>query len=377
VLKEGFEDPFFRKYFRNKSGNLYEGSFQDVDSNLPVHFGRHAPPATNPTDRPQSRMRHAAEARLRSLAEAAREADPAKRRERIEAVLDAEQFLTFLACESMVEHWDGYGANRNNYRIYDDPRSGRLVFLPQGMDQLFQRQQYSLYGNGAMMAVALTQSLEDRQRYIERVATIRKNVFTLEGMNAQIDRASGRLLPLMKEISAEAARQHQAEAAGMRQRIADRIKSLDEQIANPPRPVKFENGLVQLANARWETKQENGGQADRIEESGTARFRVTCKGPGAVASWRTTVLLPQGRYAFEGRVKTAGVTVAAGPNMAAGMRISGDKTLKRLSGDTEWQTFAYDIEVVESLKEVVLVCDLKAEKGRAYFDVGSLKLRKK
>jgi len=376
VLKEGFEDPFFRKYFHDKSGNLYEGSFADVDANLPVHYGLHTPAGMNP-----AKVRQAAESRLHVLADAMRENDIAKRRERIASVLDVDRFLTFLACESLVAHWDGYGANRNNYRIYDDPRTQRLVFLPQGMDQLFQRPDHPLYANGALMAVALTQGLDDRQRYVDRLTEIRKSVFTQEKLNARIDHVSARVLPMMREIGREAARQHEGEAAGLKQRIADRIKDVDRQIANPPRPLKFEGGVVQLASAKWETKQEGNAQVDRLGESEKVRFRITCKAPGDVGSWRTTVLLPQGRYAFEGRMKTVGVkaaaAAAAGENLAAGMRISGDKTTNRLTGDSAWQAFKYEFDVGESLREVVLVCDLKADKGQAFFDVSSLVLRKK
>jgi len=39
--------------------------------------------------------------------------------------------------EIMLAHWDGYAQNRNNYRVFHDFDSGRLVFLPHGLDQMF------------------------------------------------------------------------------------------------------------------------------------------------------------------------------------------------------------------------------------------------
>ena len=121
-----------------------------------------------------------------------------------------------------------------------------------------------------------------------------------------------------------------------------------------------------------------GGEAtpDKVDESGRPRLRVVVRSPGGNGSWRTSVLLPAGKYRFEGQVKTVGVVAPKLENCGAGLRISGDKTLQRLRGDNPWQAFAYDFEVTESLKEVVLICDLKAEKGQAYFDPASLKLRK-
>jgi hypothetical protein len=388
VLKEGFDGPFFKKYFREKDGNLYEGSFTDVNGNLPVHFGDQPDPPTNPLDKAQVKaheaavaaQRKASELRWRQLAEAAGEPDPVKRRARLEAVLDVDRFLTFLACETFTAHWDGYGGNRNNYRVFDDPRTDRFVFLPHGMDQLFQRPDYPLYANGAMVAAVLTQHPEDRQRFYDRMAHLRQTVFTPEGLTSHIEQRLARTLPLFEEISPDAARQHKGEAAGLRQRVIDRITGIDRQLANPPKPLKFDSsGVASLSGSVWETKLVQGEVvADKAVEAGKSRLRLTAaKAPGGNGSWRATVLLPQGRYAFEGSVKTVGVTAAKAENFGAGLRISGDKTLARLTGDNPWQTFRYEFEVAEALKEVVLVCDLNAEKGQAFFEPTSLKLRKR
>lgn len=390
VLKEGFDGVFFRKWFRDKSGNLYEGSFTDVDGNLPIHFGQDPPEPRDPFDKAQikaheravAEQRKAGEARLRSLADAARDPDPLKRRQRVDEVLDADRFLTFLACESMVAHWDGYGGNRNNYRIYDDPRGGRLVFLPQGMDQLFQRPDYSLFTNASLMGQVLTtQSPEDRQRYIERIARIRQTVFTPEALLAQLDHVSGRLAPLMAEFGPGMLRHHKEETAGLRQRLLERIANIDRQLANPPKPLQFDsNGLALFSPDQWQPKQQEGNaDADKVGPDARPRlFRVTCKPPGGAASWRTTVLLPQGRYTFEGRVKTIGVKPPPpGQNTAAGLRISGEKRTTRIFGDTDWQTIRYDFQVDEALREVVLVCDCAAEKGQTLFDPATLRLKRR
>ena len=56
----------------------------------------------------------------------------------IEMKLDVERLLSFMGLEVLISHHDGYSMDRNNYRIYHDPTSGRLVFLPHGLDLLFQ-----------------------------------------------------------------------------------------------------------------------------------------------------------------------------------------------------------------------------------------------
>lgn len=49
--------------------------------------------------------------------------------------VDLDQFLRFWAMEVLVDHWDGYANNQNNYFIHQRASDGRLVFIPWGADQ--------------------------------------------------------------------------------------------------------------------------------------------------------------------------------------------------------------------------------------------------
>ena len=53
-------------------------------------------------------------------------------------LLDIDRFIRGYAIDALTYHWDGYAYNTNNHYIYDDPGSGKFVFIPHGMDQLFQ-----------------------------------------------------------------------------------------------------------------------------------------------------------------------------------------------------------------------------------------------
>ena len=97
-----------------------------------------------------------------------------------------------------------------------------------------------------------------------------------------------------------------------------------------------------------------------------------------LASYRVTVLLHPGRYAFEGRVRTDGV-VSTGKStrgLGAGLRISQHKRQNSLSGDAPWQEISYEFTVKEEEEEVELICDLRGSKGKAFFDRSSLLLRR-
>ncbi len=122
VLKEGFAEDFLVRSFSRADGNLYDTDLgHDVDSVMKRHLGGGGSSQTE----------------LRRAAEAAAELDLNRRWERLQAAVDMERFLSFVAMEVMICHWDGYSLGRNNFRIYHDPAADRLVFLPTGMDQIF------------------------------------------------------------------------------------------------------------------------------------------------------------------------------------------------------------------------------------------------
>jgi hypothetical protein len=364
VLKEGFDDVFLKDSFEDHRGTLYEGSFRDVDHDLPERANK---AKKNP-------------ARLKELLAACREGDPAARRQKLEKVLDVDRFLTFMALEAMTAHWDGYCPNRNNYRVYHDPKTDRLVFLPHGTDQLFQRADYPLMHANAIVAQAVVGIPEERARYLERVAELRQKLFTPELMNKRLDEVSARLAPAMESLGPDAGRQHREQTENFRQRITQRVQNIDKQLAEIPKPLKFDAaGVADLAGARWEPQTAGGKTAlDKPEEAGRPRLHIRIEpGGDGVASYRTTVLLPKGRYTFESPMRTAGVTAPEGNNTGAGLRISGGQRTARVTGDADWQPATFDFEVAEESKSVVLVCELKGSAGEAWYDLPGMKLRRR
>jgi spore coat protein H len=125
VLKEGFTKEMLGIYFKNTKGNLYDGGFlREVTEPLERDLGGAPDDVDNGSD-------------LKALAKAAQEPDAEKRWEQLNQVLDVDRFITYAALEVMTWDWDGYMMNRNNYRIYHDLDTGKMVFFPHGMDQMF------------------------------------------------------------------------------------------------------------------------------------------------------------------------------------------------------------------------------------------------
>src|SRR5262245_24944674 len=123
-LKEGYDSGFIKRSFGTKGGNLYDGGFlRDIDAPLQLLSGK--ADVKNQAD-------------LKALVAATAEKDPRVRFQKMEKLLDMDKFISFMAMEVITWDWDGYPLNRNNYRIYHDPKRDKIVFFPSGMDQMFQ-----------------------------------------------------------------------------------------------------------------------------------------------------------------------------------------------------------------------------------------------
>lgn len=161
VLTEGFGKNFLKRYFKKTNGNLYDaGYLQDIDrpGELRCDFGRH--PDALPA--------------LQRLSNATRQIEPDRRFQEIEQVLDVDRFISMMALEVILCHWDSYSMNRNNYRVYYDPGSARLVFMPHGMDQVLGIDRPNLDlpivpGMEGLVSRALLSTPQGRKRFLARI----------------------------------------------------------------------------------------------------------------------------------------------------------------------------------------------------------------
>ncbi len=114
-----------KREFGHAGGNLYEGETKDIDQHLDQENGDD----TTQKD-------------LQTLAAAARQ-PAAKRMQALRAVLDVEEFASFLAMEMLTASVDGYAFTKNNYRIYHQPKTDRLLFLPHWLGIDFGQRRFS------------------------------------------------------------------------------------------------------------------------------------------------------------------------------------------------------------------------------------------
>jgi hypothetical protein len=382
VLKEGFDKAFLRRHFKNTEGNLYDGGFlREI---------------TEPLERTSGDHDVANRADLKALAAAALVPDPTARLAQLEKVLDVDRFLTFCVLEMFTWHWDGYTLKKNNYRIYHDPGANKLVFMPHGMDQMFWDPNGRVIpGRGepeGLVARALLDTAEGQRRYRQRALELSTNVFTPARITNLLEQLQKRIQPALAAMSLDQARQQGTAATNLLNNILARIRHVRRTLSEPePVPLRLAAGR-EAPLRQWQALDLRAtGRMEETSDSNGKKLLHIAVGPDGkcTASWRTKVLLRGGTYVFSGRARTAGVVpllkdvntkgVGAGLRQSqlqirdAAQRI-GRK--QGLVGDQDWQTLEYEFVVNGESDEVALVCELRAEKGEAWFDLDSLKLRR-
>jgi spore coat protein H len=360
VLKEGFAEEFLARYFRHPDGNLYDITKDGHDVNEPLEKAM----GKGPDDRSD----------LEALAFALDEPDLARRWQQLQKTLDVDRFLSFMAMEILLGHRDGYCLARNNFRVYQDVDSNRFVFFPHGMDVLFGNARAPIQPmmNG-VAAKALMEIPVGRSAYRQRCALLFTNILSVSNANSIIDQALPRVSPVLNGAEGAALN---TEVKALRLRIAERIASLDKQFQqNPMQQLPFQEGVAKIGG--WQAVDiPDGGNLAATSADGKSAFTIVA-GPVTSASWRAKVLLPRGRYQFEATAKTSGVEpLPFGKNHGVMLRVVGAKAARPqpLLGDEPWSPLSTRFEVTEREAEIELVCELRARKGTAWFDAGSLRL---
>jgi hypothetical protein len=361
VLKEGFDRTFLARHFKDTSGNLYDGGFvRDIDQDLERDAGK----GTNDF------------ADLRMLRAALIPQDATNRLAEIERVLDVDRFLTFAAIQIMTDDWDGYVRNRNNYRLYHEPSSGRFVFLPHGMDQLFSSTDSTIEpGLGGKVAQRLLRIPSVKARLYDRIAELSTNVFTVEAISNTIAAAESRLRVAMARRPRHEVEELFGDIANAREGMKARVANVQRQLARHIHPPAF-NSQSEMHLGSWEPRRQSG--AARHAQDGAApgptNLSIEALRPGTVASWRTRIRLEAGSYTFLARATTRAVSALGDDSgEGAGIRISGSSRSNHLTGTSDWQTLSFDFELPEP-GDVELVAELRANRGSVRFEGPSMKL---
>jgi len=363
VVKEGFDKVWLRRNFQDPSGNLYDGGFlQDVDNDLERDEG------SGPNDR----------ADLRALAAAADLRDVKARREALGQWLDLDQFTTFCALQNLLCDWDGYVYNRNNYRVYREPRTGRFTFLPHGMDQLLGELDFRLdRGMAGLVARQVYELPGQPGRMIQRVEALLTNVFTAQLMLRVVADAEARLQPALAGRPRGEGQQILEAMRDAGARALIRVNHVRQQIVSRPKPLKFGADGTALVTG-WVPRADG---VRTVSDAGpapdqTKSLILQANGEGAIGSWRRRLRVPAGSYVFEARIRCEGVQARTdGQGRGIGLRVSGRSRTNSLANTAGWTVMAESFQIDED-GELELVVEMRADAGRMWIDLESLRLRR-
>ncbi len=354
VVIEAMNKRFLKQQFSSAKGNLYEAYLRDIDTPLEQDNGE----TIDQSD-------------VRALLTACSIPDPAERLKSVGKVLDVDKFVSFAAMEVLVGHWDGYTIHTNNYRLYHDPGSDRMVFITHGLDWAFRRPNISIQPPlKSLVGRAVFQTDEGRKLFHERIGTLYTNVFRVPVITNRMDQALVRLRSAGL-TPAEFARVERT-AASIRERITLRGTRVAEQLAGKEPPqTKFDlDGSARLTG--WRDENDRGEpQMDQPEFDGRRTLHIRAAGGRSRGSWRTQVYLTRGRYRFEGRVRSEGMTGGS-----AGLHISGGQRNTGISGTSPWRVLSHEFEVTDAGVDVEFVCDFYGMAGEVWFDSDSFRVKR-
>jgi hypothetical protein len=381
VLAEGFSQQFLKRYFKQPDGNLYDGGvLQEIDGPLEVISGK------NPTD-------HGG---LRRLIAAARVPDPEKRFSALERALDLERFLSMIAMEAILCHSDSYSMNRNNYRVYHDPATDRMVFMPHGMDRVLGTHRSSLDlaivpPMLGMVARAVISTPEGRRRYVGRAGVLFTNLFQPDRLRSRVREMSAKLsggildLPSVFRLDRILAPRRDQGVEELCARIAVRAQNLAGQfadtaevLATAPAPEFGPDGTAPISG--WRPRPIGGRSRPAYETTdagGKQIVRSVVPDGVGMVSFHSRVLLPAGIYRLTGKIEIGGPEGEGSRRVVSGRMLRAMAT--RFGSEMrplDWgnANLSFEVSAARAPEEIEFICDVRGGLGELRFDASSVRL---
>lgn len=143
TMIEDVADTMITSQFTNGSGNLYKAenirtsSFANSSFNI-SGFSKETNKKKGSADLEQ--IYEALNSDLRTT-------DPAAWRSGLESILNVDEFITWLAANTIIQNWDTYGMASHNFFLYHNPEDGRFVWIPWDNNEALQNRSVGMGGN--------------------------------------------------------------------------------------------------------------------------------------------------------------------------------------------------------------------------------------
>jgi hypothetical protein len=273
--------------------------------------------------------------------------------------------------------------NRNNYRVYHDLDTGKIVFFPHGMDQMFWEVNHFIIPRpnrfNGLVARAVMETPQAKKLYRERFGQVFTNIFQIEMLTNRVNELAALIRPHIEDTN-----DYSSQVTRIRNLIVAQHANLEKRLSEPePKPLAFSSGVASITNWTVPLTPRDPANAVRdvakIDGKQALHILTTNKMTNTSASWRASVLLTEGNYRFEALAKVAGVVSLMNTNKGggAGIRHSGIRKPRtnKLEGDSAWEKLNYEFELKVE-EEIQLLCELRATQGEVWFDMNSFRLMK-
>jgi spore coat protein CotH len=134
----------------------------------------------------------------------------------IASAFDVESFLSFLAVNTAISNFDAYPAVARNYYLYENPKTGKIEFIPWDMnaafgiaERFFGLDPGTMYANHVLNPhlsskkrplVSRILSVESfRKSYLSKLESMLAGPFTEKAMSAEIDFLAKAIRPAVVE----------------------------------------------------------------------------------------------------------------------------------------------------------------------------------
>lgn len=275
---ESVDNRFFQQRYPKSEGTLWEGTACDFDPDGLARFEKKfgSNDATN---------------KLATVVAALRLPD-AEVLDALAKVIDIDTFLRFWAMEVLIGHWDGYASNRNNYFVYYNALAQRLLFVPWGVDQLAEDNNF-FWGDPSFMppksvkaASAVTRRLyqlpQMRERYFATMRSLLKDAWNEDELHKQF----ASLKELIKDEKSKPGDYDGQRHASLESFVAKRRADIEKEMKPPypdwtVKPMDTFGHISKVGDVDLEfclaRKSASAGDGKLADASGTAKIQLTMK----------------------------------------------------------------------------------------------------
>lgn len=363
VVRENYNPKLLERFFVNTKGNLYDGGFlQDIDADLEKDAGE------GDDDRRD----------LAKLREALSSEDFLQRLADVPDLIDMDRFMVFMAMERLLCHWDGYSCNTNNYRLYFDPESGKAVFLPHGMDQLFGGLDMDMFEYTSPMLSSFVMGSNRWRKDYRRVVMDLYDRLSQIDWDQRIDERGRILNRAIEAFPQEETSGFLDRVEDLKGRVRERFRILKEQLASEePTPTSIAvNEPMRLSN--WYENKDREEITIRIPEGNQKekiRINIPKDGEG-YGGIESSDLFTKGTYEFRGRFRLTSVQPLEDAEETVMWRLSNNEEWVRMGNTEDWESFSIETRVIEDQRRLVMGIALRAKRGVLVIDPDSLQLIK-